>query len=138
MRETCVASTLQAQMALAWGGVIEYKSIPGALRPSTISLSFWLSWSFDMVSRASVTKRSRVRISSTPHFSAKYLAQGMREICAASTLQAQRDLAWGGVIEYKSIPGAELVPWQVVYGVKTKYCLHDIVKFSWHARCNCK
>ena len=26
------------------GGVIEYKSIPGA---STINLSFWLSWSFD-------------------------------------------------------------------------------------------
>ena len=90
MRETYAASTFQAQMALAWGGVIEYKSIPGA---STISLSFWLSWSFDMVSRVSVTKRSRVRISSTLHFSVEYLAPGIRETCAASTLQAQRALA---------------------------------------------
>ena len=38
-------------------------------RTSTISLNFWLSWSFDMVSRASMTK-------------------SMREACVASTLQA--------------------------------------------------
>ena len=82
--------------------MIEYKSIPGA---STTSLSFWLSWSFDMVSRASVTKRSRVRISSTPLFSVEYLAPGIRETCAASTLQAQRALVWGGV----SIPGASTI-----------------------------
>ena len=44
MREACVASTLLAQMALALGSMIEYRSIPG---PSTISLNFWLSWSFD-------------------------------------------------------------------------------------------
>ena len=86
--------------------MIEYRSIHGA---STISLSFWLSWSFDMVSRASVTKRSRVRISSIPPFLVEYLAPGMRETCAASTVQAQRALAWGGVIEYRSIPGASTI-----------------------------
>ena len=54
-------------------------------------------------------KRSRVRISSTPHLSVEYLAPGMRGICVASTLQAQRALAWGGVIEYKSIPRASTI-----------------------------
>ena len=86
--------------------LIEYRSIPGA---STISLSFWLSWSFDMVSRTSVTKRSRVRISSTPPCSVEYFAPGMREAYATSTLQAQRVLTWGGVIEYRSIPGASTI-----------------------------
>ena len=59
--------------------------------------------------RASVTKRSRVRISSTPPFSMEYFAPGMREAYAASTLQAQRALAWRGVIEYRSIPEASTI-----------------------------
>ena len=70
-----------------WTELIEYKSIPGA---STINLSFWLSWSFDMVSRASVTKRLGVRISSTPPFSVEYLAPtSMRETCATLFLGSQ-------------------------------------------------
>ena len=34
---------------------------------STISLNFWLSWFFNMVSEPTRDKRSRVRISTTPH-----------------------------------------------------------------------
>ena len=101
---------------------------------STKSLSFWLSWSFDMVSRVSVTKRSRVRISSAPPFSVEYFAPGMREACAASTLQTQRALAWGGVIEYKSILGASTISLNFWLSWSfDSWVLHLTVEYSiWH------
>ncbi|CAO2841953.1 unnamed protein product [Amaranthus hypochondriacus] len=55
---------------------------------STISLSFWLSWFLDMVSKARVTRGYWFE-SQHPSFKVENLAPCMSKACAASTLLAQ-------------------------------------------------